>query len=458
MAHRTAVILCVGLTGDLITDATPNLRAFLEDGESRALRPVAPAVTCPVQSSMLTGHLPREHGIVGNGWYDRALAEVHFWKQSNALVSGEKVWESARRRDPSVTTANLFWWFNMHSSADVSVTPRPIYKADGRKIPDCYSRPGDLRGRLQAELGRFPLFHFWGPASSIRSTEWIAEAAKRVQGWHDPTLTLVYLPHLDYALQQAGPDSARAREAACELDGVAGGLIEHFRSRGVRVMLASEYGIERASGAVHVNRVLREAGLLEVREELGHEMLDTGASRAFAVADHQVAHVYVKDAGEVPAIARLLAAQDGVAIVADRSGQAELGLDHARSGDLVLIAEAGRWFTYYYWLDDARAPDFARTVDIHRKPGYDPAELFIDPMIRMPWLRIARKLLAKSLGFRTLMDFIPLDASLVQGTHGRPDGPSPVLITERGAPGCERLGAVASCTEVRDVILAHLLE
>lgn len=458
MAHSTAVILCVGLTDDLITDATPHLRAFRNDGESRALRPVIPAVTCPVQSSMLTGLLPREHGIVGNGWYDRTLAEVQFWKQSNALVGGEKVWETARQRDPSVTTANLFWWYNMYSSVDCSVTPRPIYKADGRKIPDCYTRPADLRGRLQAQLGRFPLFQFWGPAASIRSTEWIAEAAKRVHEWHDPTLTLVYLPHLDYALQQAGPDSARANEAAGELDRVAGGLIEHFRSRGVRVMVVSEYGIERASGPVHVNRALREAGLVEVREEQGLEVLDAGASRAFAVADHQVAHVYVRDAGEAPAVARLLESLDGVAVVADRRGQADLGIDHPRAGNLVLIAEAGRWFTYYYWLDDARAPDFARTVDIHRKPGYDPAELFIDPSIRLPWLRIARKLFARSLGFRTLMDFIPLDASLVKGTHGRPDGPAPVLITARNAPGCERLGADAPCTAVRDVILSHLFE
>ena len=242
MAHPTAVILVVGLNRSLLAHA-PRLKAFASEGALRTLKPVLPAVTCSVQSSMLTGKPPREHGIVGNGWYNREAAEVQFWKQSNRLVSGEKVWETARKRDSSVTCAKMFWWYNMYSTADFSVTPRPMYKADGRKIPDCYAEPPELRDALQEQLGRFPLFSFWGPMCDIRSSRWIADASIEVHKRHEPTLTLVYLPHLDYALQKLGPDHADIPAAVAEIDQVCGDLIDHFAERGVRVMLISEYGI-----------------------------------------------------------------------------------------------------------------------------------------------------------------------------------------------------------------------
>lgn len=456
MPHPTAVLNIVGLTEPLLAHA-PRLAAFAREGELRRLRPVLPAVTCSVQATMLTGVPPRDHGIVANGWYHRELAEVQFWKQSNRLVQAEKVWETARRRDPSVTTANMFWWYNMYSTADYSVTPRPIYKADGRKIPDCYSHPADLRDLLQQRLGTFPLFKFWGPGASIESSRWIADAAAFVHDRHRPTLNLVYLPHLDYALQKLGPEHPDIPAAVGEIDAVAGRLIDHLRGAGVRIVLLSEYGIEPVDDAVWINRALREAGLLRVREEQGLELLDAGASDAFAVADHQVAHVYVRDAADVPRTAELCRALPGVERVLDRSAQAELGLDHERSGELVLVAQPRRWFAYGYWLDDRRAPDFARTVDIHRKPGYDPLELFIDPAIRVPKLAIARKLAARKAGFRTLLDLIPLDTRLVRGSHGRVDQPAaarPVLITERGALRDQR--EELPCADVRDVILDHL--
>ena len=457
MAHPTAVLLIVGLTQELLGHNAPRLRSFAGRGCVQRLQPVLPAVTCSVQSSMLTGLPPRDHGIVGNGWYNRELAEVQFWKQSNRLVQGEKVWEAARRRDPAVTTANLFWWFNMYSSADYSVTPRPMYKADGRKLPDCYTKPAELRDELQDRLGVFPLFHFWGPAASIESSRWIAAAARFVFEKHRPTLNLVYLPHLDYALQKLGPNHPDIGKAVAEIDDVAGGLIDSFESEGVRVIVLSEYGIEPVSGPLAVNRILREEGAIRVREEQGLELLDPGASAAFAVADHQVAHVYVRDADKIARYTDLLRKIPGLVQVLGRQDQAALGLDHERSGELVLVAAEGRWFCYNYWLDDAKAPDFARTVDIHRKPGYDPAELFLDPALSAPKLRIGWKLLKKQLGFRTLLDVIPLDPTLVRGSHGRLDLPpnrQPLLVTQRAREGGEEL----SCTSVREVILQHLLE
>jgi predicted AlkP superfamily pyrophosphatase or phosphodiesterase len=456
MPYNTAVVLIVGLTAELL-NAAPRLRSFAGRGCVRSLLPVLPAVTCSVQSSMLTGLAPSEHGIVGNGWYNRELSEIHFWKQSNHLVRGEKVWDTARRRDASVTTANLFWWFNMYSSADYSVTPRPMYKADGRKIPDCYSAPGGLRDRLQERLGVFPLFNFWGPASSIDSSRWIADAARVVFETHRPTLNFVYLPHLDYGLQKLGPGHPEIPKAVAEIDEVAGGLIDFYESQGVRVIVVSEYGIEAVSEAVAINRVLREEGGVRVREEQGLELLDPGASEAFAVADHQVAHVYVKDPARLVRYADICRAIPGVGQVLDRAGQAQLRLDHERAGDLVLVASEGCWFCYNYWLDDSQAPDFARTVDIHRKPGYDPVELFLDPRLGSPKLAIGWRLLKRKLGFRTLLDVIPLDPSLVRGSHGRLDSPSggrPVLITQRGSQEATDM----PCSGVRDVILQHLFD
>lgn len=458
MPQRTAVILAVGLTRDVIGPRTPRLRRLAAECDVRTLSPSLPAVTCTTQSSMLTGRPVAGHGIVANGWYDRTLAEVQFWKQSNRLVTGDKVWDVARARDPSVTAANLFWWYNMYSSVEFSVTPRPQYRADGRKVPDCYSHPAGLRDRLQSELGTFPLFHFWGPGSSIRSSRWIADAARLVVGWHDPTLTLVYLPHLDYAHQRHGPDAPGSADAAAELDSVLGGLLDFFDQRGTRVIVLSEYGIEPVTGDVPINRILREAGFLALRVENGRELLDPGASAAFAVADHQAAHVYVRDPRQVAAVAGLLSGVPGIGACLDRERQIAAGCGHARSGELLAVADAGRWFSYGWWTDDARAPDFARTVDIHRKPGYDPLELFLDPHVPAPRARIAWKLLRRRLGFRTLLDVVPLDTSLVRGSHGRVEmspGRRPVLLTRKGlTEGPETL----PCEAVFDAILGHIFD
>jgi predicted AlkP superfamily pyrophosphatase or phosphodiesterase len=455
--NRTLVLNVVGLTPTLLAHAR-NLRAVAEQGGMRPLTTVTPAVTTTVQSTFVTGTLPRDHGIVANGWYFRELSEIWLWRQSNRLVQGEKLWDAARRRDASFTCAKLFWWYNMYSSADVAVTPRPMYPADGRKLPDIYTYPPDLRDELQASLGQFPLFRFWGPAADIVSTRWIGRSALHVMQTRRPTLTLVYLPHLDYNLQRLGPDHPAIAADVRQVDEVCGELIAAARQHGMQVVVLSEYGITPVSRPVHINRALCEAGWLRVRDELGRDQLDAGASDAFAVADHQIAHVYVARPELVGEVAALVARLPGVERVLDDAGKRELGLDHPRSGELVAIARADSWFTYYHFLDDARAPDFARTVDIHRKPGYDPVELLLDPAMRWPKLRIATRLLQKSLGMRYLMDVISLDATLVKGSHGRPtDRPEdgPLLITSR--PDLLGEGPLAA-TGVKDLLLAHVFD
>lgn len=441
-----------GLTPDRIGEDTPALRRLAGEGFQAELGTVLPAVTCSVQSTFLTGRLPRDHGIVGNGWYFRDLAEIWFWRQSNHLVSGEKVWERGRRRDPRFTCAKLFWWYNMYSSADWSVTPRPIYPADGRKIPSIYTQPPELKALLDRELGTFPLFEYWGPRAGINSSEWIARASRIVFERYRPTLTLVYLPHLDYDFQRYGPHFPGAGEQLRAIDRVAGSLIESARSGGAEVIALSEYGMVPVRGSISVNRFLRREGLLSVREALGRELLDPGASRAFAVADHQVAHVYVRRTEDVTAVRRALEGLEGVELVLDREGQAAFGLDHPRSGELVLVAEKDRWFDYYYWLDEERAPDFARTVDIHRKPGYDPAELFFDESRPLLKLRMAWKLLASRLGFRTLFDVVPASSEMVRGSHGRLPScaeEGPVLISSSRRQAASRIAA----TDVADLLL-----
>jgi len=456
--YRTVVLNVVGLTPRLLGDGTPNLAALGRTGGMRPLETILPAVTCAVQSTFTTGALPRDHGCVANGWYFRDLSEVWLWRQSNRLVAGEKIWEAAARRDPAFTCATLFWWYNMYSSATYAVTPRPMYPADGRKVPDIYTEPAELRQELNARLGPFPLFDFWGPGAGIGSSRWIAECARHVYDPRRPTLTLVYLPHLDYNLQRWGPRSPRIRDDLAAIDGICGELVDHVRRDGARVVVLSEYGITDVSGAVHVNRALREAGFVRVREELGREALDAGASEAFAVADHQVAHVYVKRAERVADVKALLETLPGIETVLDGDGQRAHGLDHPRSGELVAVAKADRWFTYYYWLDDAVAPDFARTVDIHRKPGYDPVELFLDPGLRAPKVKIGWTLLRKALGFRYLMDVIPLDAGLVRGSHGRlTDDPQDGPLVASSEPSLLPAGPVPA-TAVKRLILDHLFE
>jgi predicted AlkP superfamily pyrophosphatase or phosphodiesterase len=357
----------------------------------------------------------------------------------------------------------MFWWYNMYSSADWSATPRPMYPADGRKIPDHYAHPLELRDELTDKLGMFPLFKFWGPVADITSSKWISDATLHVMETRDPTLTLCYLPHLDYNLQRLGPalDHPRLQQDLREVDALCGELIEFAEKTGREVVIVSEYGITPVTDAVHINRVLRRAGLITVKVEMGREQLDPGASTAFALADHQLAHVYVQDAQENPGriaeVKALLEGVDGIERVLDEAGKRAEGLDHERAGELVAISRADRWFSYYYWLDDDKAPDYARTVDIHRKPGYDPVELFTDPAIKWPMGAVAWRLFKRKLGSRCLMDVISLkDTQLVKGSHGRlTDDPEdgPIVISSR--PELLPEGHVAA-TGFKQLVLDHV--
>ena len=472
--NRLAVINVVGLTESLIGEHTPQIAGFRRRGALAHIAPAFPAVTCTAQSNYLTGKTPSEHGIVGNGWFNREFAETQFWKQSNHIVHGQKIWDALREQsnDPTIqrfTTANCFWWFNMYSSVDYSITPRPMYPADGRKYFDVYSWPYSIREEIKKDLGEFPFFSFWGPAAGIDSPQgkadaasrWIADSAIWIETKYSPTLNLIYLPHLDYNLQRHGTFDASGdlNPKICrdlrEIDAIVGGLIDFFGKRGVQVVLLSEYGITNVDTSVHLNRIFRERGWLTVKDELGLEILDAGASKVFAVADHQVAHIYLNDATLENSVREVLEKATGVEKILGHAEKIAAGIDHSRAGDLIAVAAENAWFTYYYWLDDARAPDFARTVDIHRKPGYDPVELFLDPKIPAVKLKIAWRLLQKKLGLRMLMDVIPLDATLVKGSHGRRPADKkdwPVFITSQP----EILGAKEfESTDVFQILLRH---
>jgi len=417
--NKTVIINVVGLTKRLIGEHTPFIKSFLEKGESAFIEPVLPAVTCTSQTTYLTGKWPAEHGIVGNGWYFKDECEVKFWKQSNKLIQSDKIWDEMKELDSNFTCANLFWWYNMYSSADYSVTPRPNYLADGRKIPDVYSHPPGLRDQLQKDLGTFPLFNFWGPKTSVKSSQWIANAAINTDQLYDPTLTFVYLPHLDYNLQRYGIDFTKINKDLKEIDEVVKKIVNYYDPNNTNIVLLSEYGITNVNNPIHINRILRSEGLISIREERGLELLDAGASKAFAVADHQIAHIYVNDTKIKSKVKELLEGIDGIDRVLSGDELEEVHLNHERCGDFLLIADKNSWFTYYFWLNDAKAPDYARMVDIHKKPGYDPVEMCTDPGDKLVMLKVIWKLLKKKLGLRTVMNIIPLKANLIKGSHGR---------------------------------------
>ena len=391
--NRVCIINAVGLTPELSAHA-PTITSV---GTVRPWQSPLPAVTATAQATMLTGLAPRDHGIVGNGWFYRDTQEIRFWQQANCLVQGEKLYQG-------IETAKMFWWFNQSAPVRYSATPKPHYGCDGSKIFDIIDH---TECDLTKQLGPFPFFSFWGPGAGIPSTRWIADATALTMRTKKPELTLVYLPHLDYDYQRY-PDHDPAR--ATELDDCAARIIDAAADIDATVVVVSEYGLVPVSRPVVINRVLRDAGLLTVRLGPFGEMLMPGESEAFAVADHQVAHVYVRNPARIQQVRQLLESVSGIAQVVDPG---DIELDHPRSGELVALAESDSWFCYYYWQDDRFAPDFARTVDIHRKPGYDPCELFITSKVRA----IAR-VAQKKIGMRYKMDVIPLEPNLVRGSHG----------------------------------------
>lgn len=455
------VILAVGLTRSLL-DKAERLKQLADRGWTRTLREQTPAVTFTSQATLLTGKTPREHGIVGNGWLFRDTREVRFWQQSNALMEAEPVYATARReaeaRGRTFRAAKLFWQFNQGADVAVSVTPKPYYGADGSKAFGIYGTPVGLTDQLERTLGAFPFSAFWGPMAGLASSTWIARCAAEIVTRERPDLTLVYLPHLDYDPQRYGPSGADMTRLVTQLDGACEPLLDAAERAGARVWVVSEYGLVDVRRPVELNRRLRREGLLAVRPGPFGDILDLYGSRAFAVCDHQIAHVYVENADDILRVREVVGSAPGVDRVLVGEERAEISLDHPRGGEIVALAKPDAWFAYPFWLDDAGEPDFARTIDIHRKPGYDPCEMFFDPNLMWPKGRAARRLLQKKLGFRALFDVVPVDPTLVKGSHGLPaanDADRPILIGDGPEPDGPTEGL--PMTSVRDLILRALL-
>ncbi len=433
--------------------AMPRLGALMSDGVTVPLEPAFPAVTCPVHAALTTGVGPSEHGVTANGFYWREGDDVpehsrpgtvELWTAWDAAVQAPRVWDRLTEADPALTSAVWFPMPAKGATAETICTPAPIHNPDGSESLWCYTKPTELYGELKDALGHFPLMNFWGPLSSVKSSQWIVDSAVLAQRSHPTRLAFIYLPHLDYAAQKFGPDSSEHVAAVGELDRVIGaladGLADAFAEDACTWIVAGEYAITPVSGPVFPNRVLREAGLFSPVERDGLESFDPAETQAFALCDHQFAHVYVRDSDEanIRLAAEALRSADGVADVYVGNERAEIGMDHPRAGDIVAVAEPDRWFAYYWWLDDAKAPPFARTVDIHRKPGYDPVEMFLKPGARET----------------------PLDATLVKGSHGltRSTGGGPatdtVLLISDAA--LRPAGGAATHAEVPGLVLRCL--
>jgi predicted AlkP superfamily pyrophosphatase or phosphodiesterase len=366
--RKRLLVIEVAALGRTLSWAGPTLRLT---------QSVFPALTCPVQASFRTASAPGVHGVVANGVFLRELRKTSFWEQSAALVRGERIWRGFRARGGRV--AMLFWQQSLGEDVDIVLSPAPIHKHHGGMIQDCYSQPAGLYDRLARRLGPFKLRQYWGPLASARVGDWIAEATVAVLDDADlaPDLCLTYLPTLDYDLQrseacEAGSETAPWPAAARQLDR----LFHAARDRGYHVLVLGDYRIARVSGAAFPNRALRQAGLMQTRNVRGMLYPDLYSSRAFAMVDHEVAHVYVRNEADVPVAAETLRACDGIGDVFDRAAQQDRGVAHANAGELVLVARERTWFAYPWWRDRAEAPDYACHVDIHSKPGYDPCELF----------------------------------------------------------------------------------
>ena len=404
----------------------PVLASLAAAGRCVPLAPGFPALTCPVQASLTTGEPPAAHGIVANGLFDRRTNHLEMWISPDSVHRAPRLWDRVKAARPDVRTAAWFLLQSKHATADLVCLPAPRHNPDGTETMWCHTNPEPLYAALRETLGEFPLHKFWGPVAGIESSRWIARSFVEASRPAPPHCAVVYLPHLDYAAQRTGPDSPPALAACGELDAEIGTLLADFGAlvgpESLTVLVVGEYAIRPVSHALHPNRVLREAGLLTVCDTGDGEILDLAGSRAWTLADHQVGHVYLRDPADAATVADLFRGRAGVGrvLVGDdlvAAGLVAPGAPRAdgRCGDVVIESALDSWQTYFYWLDDARAPAFARTIDIHRKPGYDPLELHLD---RTQLPRIA----------------IPLDPALVKGSHGAVDPAHPhetILIASR---------------------------
>ena len=424
MVKYIIVLDIVGLEiGHIDSNLLPNIGDIAAHGEAAKMQPVFPALTCPVQSSILSGTYPSQHGIIANGLYDRMKCEVSFWEQPSALVQVDRVWDVAKKNNKpasgvsspssvslgssfsSLKTAVLFWQNTMYAGSDIVVTPRPLHFQDHMEMW-CYSKPiGFYDNYLKQKLGEFDLASYWGPLASSKSSEWICDAAKYTLENQRPNLMFTYIPHVDYSAQKFGKKSKQVQDDLKKADDMVGDIVDKTVQLGIhddtQFIILSEYGFNDVKEAVPLNLRLRDENLLVTRTINEREYIDYEYSNAFAMVDHQIAHIYIKE-GYLEQTKTALEDTEGVARILSGREKNDLRIDHERSGELIAISDRDKWFSYYWWYSKDKAPSFAQTVDIHRKPGYDPVELFLDPH-------------SKS---------IPLDTSLVRGSHGRPADPS----------------------------------
>jgi len=400
MVKRIIVIDIVGLESKHITEeTTPNIFKISQTGETRELQTVFPAVTCTVQSSLLSGSYPEVHGIISNGLYDRQNYSVSFWEQSSNLVQADRIWDVIKMHQNSSKTAVLFWQNTMYSNADFVLTPRPLHMED-KMIMWCYSNPPGFYEKISDKIGKFDLTWYWGPLVSKRSSEWIEMATEYVLENERPNFLFTYIPHLDYSLQRNGTSYKELKDDLRFIDELVGKLVKKVTNLGMledtQFIIFSEYGFTDVNSDIPLNSIFRENDLVSVREIEGLEYLDLEYSNAFAMVDHQVAHIYVKES-YTNQVTQILEGIKGIDLILDNNLKQQFRINHQRSGDLIAISNKDKWFSYYWWFDQLKAPSFARRVDIHRKPGYDPVELFFDPSTKS----------------------IPLNGKLVKGSHGR---------------------------------------
>ena len=435
MANHLVLLSVPGLREQDVA-SMPNLASLTSGGESSALVPSFPCVTWPVQANMLTGKMPEEHGVVANGFFWRDDNRVEMWTAGNEVITAPQIWDRLHQHDPDLTSAVWFPMLSKRCGADYVCMPAPIHNPDGSESLWCYTQPTELYGTLRDELGHFPLQHFWGPLANIKSTAWIVDSAVHAARQYRPNFFYIYLPHLDYAAQRTGPDSPPAQGALCELDEVIGrlasGFREAYRDSNPDWLVASEYTIVPVDHVCFPNRLLREAGLLSVVETGEGEHLDLAGSRAWALVDHQFSHVFIKDNDDqvTREVVDLFRGNPGVSEVLTGTEQQHYHIGHARSGNVIVVSTPHSWQAYYWWLDDAQAPPFARTVDIHNKPGYDPVELHFDPATKS----------------------IPLEAGLVRGSHGAPAN----AAAQHGVLLCSSTGVIGG-NQTRDVEVAAIV-
>lgn len=414
MIQHVIVIDIVGLEEKhLNSRLLPTISALAEKGESSKMKPVFPAVTSTVQTSFLSGEYPNRHGIISNGFMDRETYNVSFWEQYNSLVKVPRIWDIIKNKNVDFKTAVLFWQNTLYSNSDIIITPKPIHLENEMKMW-CYSKPVGYYEKIVEQIGEFDLSSYWGPLASTLSSEWITKAAQYTIEKNKPNFMFTYIPHIDYSAQRFGKESNQVSDDLVLADSIVEKIIDTTKKSKIyentQFIIFSEYSFNDVNGAIPINIILRNNGLLNVRKIGEKEYVDFEFSKAFAVVDHQIANIYLKSPQDKERIVNILKNISDIDIIITEVEKKSFNIDHERAGDIIVVANRDKWFSYYWWYEPLKAPSFARKVDIHRKPGYDPVELFFDPTTKS----------------------IPLNGKLVKGSHGRlplQDESGPVYVS-----------------------------